>query len=93
MERIVYRKTLDAKSGGVQFLLQGFETADKLSRTIEINLMSDGDAIDIPLGNVSASMYVTTPKSAKTSIEECTIEGNKIIYDVYNSLMISNIFL
>lgn len=82
MERIVYRKTLDVHKNGVQFLLQGFETADKLSRVIEINLMASGDAIDFPLEKMVAMMYVTTPGATEPSINECTIKDNKVIYDV-----------
>lgn len=82
MERIIYRKTLDTHKNGVQFLLQGFETEDKLSRTIEISLMASGDAIDFPLEQVMAMMYITTPKATEPSINECVIKDNKIIYDV-----------
>lgn len=82
MERIVYRKTLDAHKNGVQFTLQGFETADKMARTIEISLMASGDTIDLPLEQLSAVMYVTTPNATEPSINECTIKDNKIIYDV-----------
>ena len=82
MERILYRKTLDVHKNGVQFLLQGFETGDKLSRTIEISLMASGDAIDFPLEHVVAMMYVTTPSASQPSINECVIKDNKVIYDV-----------
>lgn len=82
MERIVYRKTLDAHKNGIQFTLQGFETADKLARRIEVSLMTSGDTIDIPLEQITAMMYVTTPSATEPSINECTIKDNKIIYDV-----------
>ncbi len=82
MERIVYRKTLDVHKNGVQFTLQGFETADKMSRRIEISLMASGDTIDIPLEQIKAIMYVTTPEATEPSINECIIKDNKIIYDV-----------
>ena len=82
MERIVYRKTLDVHKNGTQFLLQGFETADNMSRIIEINLMASGDAIDLPLERVAAMMYVTTPGATEPSINKCTIKDNTIIYDV-----------
>lgn len=81
MERIVYRKTLDVHKNGVQFTLQGFETADKISRVIEISLMASGDAIDFPLEGLSALMYVTTP-SGTQSINSCTIKDNKVVYEV-----------
>lgn len=82
MERIVYRKTLDVHKNGVQFMLQGFETADVMSRVIEIGLMASGDAIDFPLESLVAMMYVTTPGVTEPSINECTIKDNTIVYDV-----------
>ena len=82
MERITYRKTLDVHKNGVQFLLQGFETADKLSRVVEISLMASGDAIDFPLERIVAMMYVTSPGDKEPSINECTIVDNKIVYEV-----------
>lgn len=81
MERITYRKTLDVHKTGVQFILQGFETADKMARTIEINLMANGDTVDLPTEKMVATMYVTTP-SKVTSINECTIRDNTIVCDV-----------
>lgn len=82
MERITYRKTLDVHKNGIQFMLQGFETADNMSRVIEISLMASGDAIDLPLENITAAMYVTTPSATEPSINECTIKDNKIMYEV-----------
>lgn len=82
MERIVYRKTLDVHKNGIQFMLQGFETADNLSRVIEISLMASGDAIDFPLEKMVAMMYVTTPGATEPSINECEIKDNKVVYDV-----------
>ena len=82
MEKIIYCKTLDVHKNGVQFLLQGFETADKVSRIIEISLMASGDAIDLPLEGLVAMMYVTTPNATEPSINKCTIKDNKIIYEV-----------
>ena len=82
MELIRYQKTLDVHKNGIQFTLQGFETADRLSRIIEISLMASGDAIDFPLERIVAMMYVTTPGADEPSINECTIEDNKIIYNV-----------
>ena len=82
MERITYRKTLDVHKNGVQFLLQGFQTADNMSRVIEISLMASGDAIDFPLERVIAVMYVTPPGATEPSINECTIVDNKIVYNV-----------
>jgi len=82
MERIMYRKTLDVHKSGVQFMLQGFETADNMSRVIEISLMASGDAIDFPLENITAMMYVTTPSATEPDIHSCTIKDNKAVYDV-----------
>ena len=82
MERIMYRKTLDVHKNGIQFLLQGFETADNLSRVIEISLMASGDAIDFPLEKIEALMYVTTPGATEPSINKCTIKDNKVVYEV-----------
>ena len=81
MERITYRKTLDVHKTGVQFTLQGFETADKMARTIEINLMANGDTVDLPTENLIATMYVKTP-SALVSVNECFIRENTIVCDV-----------
>ena len=81
MERITYRKTLDVHKTGVQFTLQAFETADKMARTIEINLMANGDTVDLPTEKLVAIMYVTTP-SKITSINECTVRDNTVVCDV-----------
>ena len=82
MERIIYRRTLDVHKNGVQFMLQGFETADNMSRVIEISLMANGDAIDFPLEKIMAMMYVTTPDAEAVSINKCTIKDNKVVFDV-----------
>lgn len=82
MELITYRKTLDVHKNGIQFLLQGFQTSDNMSRVIEISLMASGDAIDFPLERIVAMMYVTTPSATEPSINECTIKDNKVVYDV-----------
>lgn len=82
MEKIVYRKTLDVHKHGTQFLLSGFETADKVSRQIVINLMASGDAIDLPMDQIEAVIYIFTPGIAEPSINKCLIDGNNIIYDV-----------
>ena len=82
MEKILYRKTLDVHKNGTQFLLQGFETADKLSRVVEISLMQSGDAIDFPLEKIVAIMYVSTPSATEPSIHNCTIKDNKVVFTV-----------
>lgn len=81
MERITYRITLDGFKNGIQRQLQGFETADNMSRRIEINLVSGGDTYEIPSDHVVALMYVTTP-GCESSVNECTIRNNTIVYDV-----------
>lgn len=82
MERIIYRKTLDLHKSGVQFTLQGFQTADNMARTLELSLMASGDTIDLPLEQLMAVMYVTTPNATEPSINECTIKDNTIVCDV-----------
>lgn len=82
MDKITYNKTLDAHKNGIQFTLQGFETADNMSRRIEISLMASGDTYDLPLEGVEALMYITTPSAKEPSIAECTIKDNVIAYDV-----------
>lgn len=82
MERITYRITLDAHRNGIQRTLQGFETADKMSRRISIGLVAGSDTYELPMTNVVAMMYVTTPSAKQPSINECVIDGNTIIYDV-----------
>lgn len=81
MERITYRITLDTHRNGIQRTLQGFETADKMSRRIAVNLVSGGDTYELPMDHTVAIMYVTTPNATEPSINECYIEGNTIIYD------------
>ena len=82
MERIIYRITLDTHKTGIQRTLQGFETADNMARTIAVNITASGDTYEIPLDNVVAMMYVTTPNASEPSINECRIEDNTIYYDV-----------
>lgn len=82
MERITYRITLDAFRTGVQRTLQGFETADNLSRRIIVSLCAGSGMYEIPMDNVVAMVYVRTPNSTEPSINACTIEDNTIIYDM-----------
>lgn len=82
MERITYRITLDSHKNGIQRTLQGFETADKMTRRISINLTSSGDTFEIPFDHVYAVMYVTPPNAEEPSINQCVIEDNTIIYEV-----------
>ncbi len=82
MERITYRITLDAYRTGVQKTLQGFETADNLSRRIIVSLSEGTGMYEIPSDNVIAMIYIRTPNSTEPSINDCTIEDNTIIYDM-----------
>lgn len=82
MELITYRVTLDTYKNGIQRTLQGFETADKMSRRISINLVAGGDTIELPPNNVVAMMYVTSPNASEPSVNACEIHGNTVIYDV-----------
>lgn len=82
MERITYRITLDSHKNGIQRTLQGFETADNMSRRISINLVASGDTHEIPFDHVYAMMYVTPPNAEEPSINQCVIDDNTIIYDV-----------
>jgi hypothetical protein len=81
MERITYRITLDTHRNGIQRTLQGFETADKVSRRIAINLTAGGDTYELPMDHIVAVMYVTTPNAKEPSINECTIDDHTVIYD------------
>lgn len=82
MERITYRITLDTHRTGIQRTLQGFETGNNMSRRLSINLVASGDSIEIPFDHVTAVMYVLPQDAKEPSINECTIDGNTIIYDV-----------
>lgn len=82
MERITYRITLDSHKNGIQRTLQGFETADKMTRRISINITSSGDTFEIPFDHVYAMMYVTQPNAEEPSINQCVIEDNTILYDI-----------
>lgn len=82
MERIIYRKTLDLHKSGVQFTLQGFQTADNMARTLELSLVASGDTIELPLEQLMAVMYVTTPNATEPSITDCKIKDNTVVCDV-----------
>jgi hypothetical protein len=47
-----------------------------------MNLVASGDSIEIPFDHVTAMMYVLPQGAKEPSINECTIDGNTIIYDV-----------
>lgn len=82
MERITYRLTLDTHKNGVQKILQGFQTADNISRRVVVSLASGSNTIDVDSNDTVAMMYVTTPNATEPSINACAIENNTIIYDV-----------
>lgn len=82
MERITYRKTLDVHKNGTQFLLQGVQTADNLSRVVEVSLMASGDAIDFPLEGVVAFAYVLCPGATEPSYYKCEIVDNKVVCEI-----------
>lgn len=81
MDRIVYRLTLDAMKGGIQKILQGFNTGEDLARRIVINIVANGHPLLLSENHV-ACMYVTKPNMTEPCINECVIEENQIIYDV-----------
>lgn len=84
VQRLVYRFTLDAYKNGVQRVLQGFQTGESVSRHMEISLVSGSLPYELPLDNITASMYVKRPSQTSPSINACTIDGenNKILYDI-----------
>ena len=82
MEQLTYRFSLDTHKNGSQRTLQGFETGDTISRQLIISLTENEESYELPLDNVVAVMYVLRPSQSAPSINECTIEDNKIIYDI-----------
>ena len=82
MELLEYRFTLDSHKNGVQRVLQGFNTGDNRSRRLIISLTEAEESYDLPLDNIVAAMYVKRPSQTTPSINECTIDGNHIIYEV-----------
>ncbi len=82
MEKITYRKTLDVHKNGTQFLLQGVQTADRLSRVVEVSLMASGDAIDFPLEGVVAFAYLFYPGADEPSYYKCEIVDNKVVCEL-----------
>ena len=82
MEQLTYRFSLDTHKNGSQRTLQGFETGDTISRQLVISLTENEESYELPLDNVVAVMYVLRPSQSAPSINECTIEDNKIIYDI-----------
>lgn len=84
VQKLTYRPTLDTFKNGVQKVLQGFQTGESVARYIEISLVSGATPYELPMGNITASMYVMRPSQTEPSINACTIDvtNNKIIYEV-----------
>ena len=82
MERITYRITLDTHKNGIQRTLQGFETADNMSRRIAVNFTAGGDTYELPYDNTVALIYITMPNAKEPSINECVIKDDTIVYDM-----------
>lgn len=81
MERVSYHQSLDVHRSGVQFLLRGFQTADKFSRRVVLGLTASGETVALPQ-QLEAVVYVTMPRSEEQSIEVCEILGDTLIYDM-----------
>lgn len=81
MERITYRITLDAHKSGIQRMLQGFETADNMTRRIDVSLVAGGETYELP-ENTAALIYITLPDASEPIINDCTIRDNTVVYDV-----------
>jgi len=84
VQKITYRFTLDTFKNGVQRVLQGFQTGEDVARCMEISLSSGATIYELPLNNITASMYVKRPSQTEPSINACTIdaENNKIFYEI-----------
>ncbi len=81
MDKAIYRISLDISRNGIQRTIQGLETGDRYAREIRIVLRNGKEEFELPNdNNITASMYVRTPSSSTPSINECTIDGNEIVY-------------
>jgi len=87
MNILTYRFTLDTQKNGVQRTLQGFQTGENTARRMQITLKEGMENYEIPLSNISASMYVKRPSDISPSINACQIdaENNRVIYNVLDS--------
>lgn len=87
LQTLTYRFTLDAFKNGVQRIIHGYEIGETAARKMEISLMYGINTYELPLGNITASMYVKRPSDTDPSINACTIdaENNKIIYEMQDS--------
>lgn len=81
MDKAIYRISLDISRNGIQRTIQGLETGDRYAREIRIVLRNGREEFELPIdNNITAMMYVRTPSSTTPSINECTIDGNEIVY-------------
>lgn len=87
LQTLTYRFTLDAFKNGVQRIIHGYEIGETAARKMEISLMYGINTYELPLGNITASMYVKRPSDTDPSINACIIdaENNKIIYEMQDS--------
>jgi hypothetical protein len=81
MDKIIYKKTLNLHQGGIQFVLQGFTSADTDSRQIQISLMANGKPYLIPT-NAVAEMCVQSPNETEPTVCDCTVYDNVITCDI-----------
>lgn len=86
VQNLIYRFTLDTFKNGVQRILQGFQTGESVSRKMIISLVSGSESYELPLANITATMYVKRPSQESPSINACAIdsENNAILYDILN---------
>lgn len=86
VQNLIYRFTLDTFKNGVQRILQGFQTGESVSRKMIISLVSGSESYELPLSNITATMYVKRPSQESPSINACAIdsENNAILYDILN---------
>lgn len=84
LQKLKYRFTLDTQKNGMQRVLQGFQTGEDVARSMEISLTSGAEPYELPLANITASMYVLRPSQEAPSVNACAIdaENNKIIYEI-----------
>lgn len=83
-QELKYRFSLDTFKNGMQRVQQGFQTGENVVRKMEISLTAGAESYEIPLSNITASMYVKRPSQTEPSINACSIDAanNKIIYTV-----------
>lgn len=77
MNTLTYRFSLDTHKNGIQRTLQGFQTGENVTRAMEISLKEAAEPYELPLANLTASMYVLKPGQSSPSINSCTIDGER----------------